>query len=303
MSILVLDVGTTSMRGILYGEKGEKLSVSQFPNHVEFLPGGIVNETPADWEDNTVSIISSIVADPAVDPSQIEAVSITSQRSSIIPVDRDGRPLMDTIMWQDVRNRDICERIRKENPNTFAKTGSRVNTVFSGSKMTWVREARPEIYEKVYKFVNIPEYINLLMCGVYVSDYTYASRSGLMNLREKTWDDELLALYRVDQDKLCELREPGSIVGYTTEAFAERTGLRAGTPVIHAGGDQQCAAVGQGVTRSGNTEMVLGTGGFLMAACEQVPDDLKDDVICNASAIAGKYVIEANILACSAAYD
>ena len=303
MSILVLDVGTTSMRGILYGAQGEKLSVAQFPNHVKFLADGVVEESPADWENNTEAIIRAILADPSVDQAAVEAVAITSQRSSIIPVDRDGRPLMDTIMWQDVRNRDICRRIEHQNPHTFARTGSRVNTVFSGSKMTWVREERPEIYGQVFKFVNIPEYINYLMCGEYVSDFTYASRSGLMNLRDKKWDEELLALYRVDKEKLCELREPGSVVGRTTAEFEKRTGLKAGTPVIHAGGDQQCAAIGQGVTRTGNTEIVLGTGGFLMAACDEVPEALTDDVICNASSIAGKYVIEANVLACSAAYD
>ena len=313
MSILVLDVGTTSMRGILYGTDGRQLAIAQYPNHVEFLPDGVVNESPKDWEENTVAIVRDIVraagntaagkGTSANEAAAIEAVAITSQRSSIIPVDQDGRPLMDTIMWQDVRNKDICRELSAHNGEVFAKTGSRVNTVFSGSKMTWIRRERPDIYRNVHKFVNIPEYINFLMCGTYCSDYTYASRSSLMNLKAKAWDPEMLALYEVDAAKLCELKEPGSVVGHTTAAFENATGLRAGTPVIHAGGDQQCAAIGQGVTRAGNVEMVLGTGGFLMAACDDVPENLSEDVICNAASIAGKYVIEANILACSAAYD
>ena len=303
MSILVLDVGTTSMRGILYGRSGEKLAAAQFPNHPQFLAQGVVSESCRDWEENTIAIIRSILSEPGIDRGEIEAVAITSQRSSIIPVDRDGKPLMDTIMWQDVRNKEICKEFSVRNKEVFAKTGARVNTVFSGSKMTWVRRERPDIYRDVYKFVNIPEYINYLMCSVYCSDYTYASRSSLMNLRDRVWDEDMLALYEVSSEKLCTLKEPGSVVGLTTKDFEEKTGLPAGTKVIHAGGDQQCAAVGQGVTKTGNVEIVLGTGGFLMAACDEVPAGLTDDVICNASAIAGKYVIEANILACSAAYD
>lgn len=303
MSILVIDVGTTSMRGILYSENGEKLAVDQRPNHVRFEANGWVSESPADWENNTTEIVKAITGDRNVNVSAIEAVAITSQRSSIIPVDAEGRPLMDTIMWQDVRNREICRRLEPRNAELFAKTGSRVNSVFSGSKMTWVREERPDLYAKTRRFVNIPEYINFLMTGAYCSDYTYASRSGLMNLAEKKWDPELLKLYQVDGSKLLPLVEPGSVAGHVSPSFAERTGLPAGIPVIHAGGDQQCAAIGQGVTREGNVSVVLGTGGFLIAACDRIPEHLKDDVICNCASIAGKYVIEANVLACSAAFD
>ncbi len=60
--------------------------------------------------------------------------------------------------------------------------------------MLWLRIVRPDIYEKVYKFVNIPEYLIHLMTGEYVTDHTYGSRSNLMNLRTREWDDRLLEL-------------------------------------------------------------------------------------------------------------
>lgn len=301
MSILVLDVGTTSMRGILYDHRGRKLAVHQVKNHPKFEENGIVSEPPTDWSGNTYEIVSELMkTDEAKD---LEAISVTSQRSSIIPVDKDGNPLMDTIMWQDTRNREICAGLEKYNQKLFRITGSRVNSVFSGSKMTWVRENCPEIYPKVYKFVNIPEYIMHLMTGGYDSDYTYASRSGLMDLYTKKFDEEILGLYRVEKDLLCTLHEPGTIVGKTNDLFKEKAGCPTGIPVITAGGDQQCAAIGQGVTESGNVSIVAGTGGFIIATCDEVPKNLKDNVICNCSSIAGKYVIEANVLACSAAFD
>ena len=303
MSILVLDVGTTSMRGILYDYAGAKCSVCQVQNHPVFEPGGIVYESPDDWENNTETIMRTIAADAATDLTKLEAIAITSQRSSILPLDHDGRPLLDTIMWQDTRNRSICDELAVHNTECFEKTGARVNTVFSGSKMTWVRRKRPDIYAKTARFVNIPEYINYLMSGEFCSDYTYASRSGLMNLYERSWDPQLLSLYEVDAARLNRLIEPGQICGRVTEAFSSRTGIPEGTPIIHAGGDQQCAAVGLGVTKPGNVSVVLGTGGFLITACDRIPNGLKSDVICNCASVAGKYVIEANVLAMSAAYD
>lgn len=301
MGLLILDVGTTSMRGIVYDLKGNKLAVCQVPTHPVFGSDGTVSENPVDWSGNTLKIVKSVVEKTGSDA--IEAVAITSARTSITPVDRDGKPLMDTIMWQDTRNRAICRELSCYNGKCFSETGARVNTVFSGSKMTWVRRECPELYPNVYKFLNIPEYIVYLMTGEFCSDYTYASRSGLMDIRRKVWDPEMLKLYEVEENKLCRLIEPGQTAGEVDAHFAEISGLKEGIPVIHAGGDQQCAAVGQHVVKEGNVSLVLGTGGFLIAACDSVPENLKDDVICNCSSIAGKYVIESNVLACSAAFD
>lgn len=180
---------------------------------------------------------------------KIDAISITSQRSSVIPVDENIRPLSNAIMWQDKRTNYICESMENLNDKVFSLCGSRVNPVFSGSKMMWIREERPEIYAKTYKFMVIPDYLIYLMTGRICTDYTYGSRSLLMNIRTHEWDDELLEIFHVEKEKLCELVEPGSVCGHITKAFAEITGCQEGIPVITAGGDQQCGAIGQGVVK------------------------------------------------------
>ena len=72
-----------------------------------------------------------------------------------------------------------------------------------------------------------------------------------MNLKTCQWDDRLLELFEVDKEKLCELKAPGSILGYTTKEFSELTGIAEGVPVISAGGDQQCGMLGQGRCKAG----------------------------------------------------
>ena len=169
--------------------------------------------------------------------------------------------------------------------------------------MTWVRRNRPDLYEKVYKFVNIPEYMIHMMTGEYQTDVTYASRTGIMNLATKEWDEGLLSLYEVNREHLCTLNPAGAVVGKTSPKWEAETGCPAGIPVITAGGDQQCGAIGQGVARPGNLSIVTGTGAYGIAACGPIPENLKDDVTCNASSIADSYQLEANIIACSSAYD
>ena len=76
-----------------------------------------------------------------------------------------------------------------------------------------------------------------------------------------------------------------------------------GVPVITAGGDQQCGAIGQGVVKEGILSVTAGTGGFLVAALNEVPSNLEQDVICNVSSVKGQYILESSVLTCCSAFD
>ncbi|MCC8106531.1 MAG: hypothetical protein LIO99_11120 [Clostridiales bacterium] len=301
MNILVIDIGTSSMRGILYEESGQELAKHQVRYEPVKYPDGRIEQSPDTWIDALEQICREIAA--ILKERKIDAIAVTSQRSSVIPVDSEGVPLMDAIMWQDRRNAGICKRMEPCGKLIFDKTGAAINPVFSGSRMTWIARKRPDLSGKIFKYLNVAEYVLHRMTGEYRTDVTYGSRSHLMNLRERKWDKVLLNLFGVRADQLCELMEPGSIVGTVTMQFAKETGLPAGIPVISAGGDQQCAAVGQGVFREGTLSLVAGTGGFLVAAADEIPADLPRSMICNCSSVPGHYIVEANVLTCCSAFD
>ncbi|MDO5108771.1 MAG: FGGY-family carbohydrate kinase [Erysipelotrichaceae bacterium] len=301
MRILILDIGTTSMRGILYDENGTQLALTRKENHLVFMGDTLIEENPRDFYDNTVAIIRAVTDQTGL--SRFDAIGITSQRSSIIPVDRQGNPLSAAIMWQDTRNREICRKLEAYNPMLYERTGAQVSTVFSGSKMTWIRHNQPEIYKDTYKFLNIPEYVVMCMTGEFVTDTTYASRTGLMDLRTSEWDPEILKLYDVEEEKLCRKIEPGETAGYVTEAFARVSCIDPGIPVIHCGGDQQCAAIGHGIIEKGPVSLTVGTGGFLAAALDELPEMMPSGVIINRASSEHQFIMEANILSCGAGYD
>lgn len=303
MNILVMDVGTSSMRGVLLTHEGKELTEKQYFYSVSYMKNSWVEQNPSDWENALYEIVKKVSKEAVKNNWSIDALTITSQRSSVIPVDKTIRPLCNAIMWQDKRTNGICERLNAQNDRVFALCGSRINPVFSASKMTWIRENRPEIYHKTYKFMVIPDYLNYLMTGKICTDYTYGSRSLLMNIYTHEWDKELLDIFSVEGEKLCELVEPGSICGTVTEEFAELTGCPAGIPVISAGGDQQCGAIGQGVVKKGVLSVTAGTGGFLITAADRVPENLQQDVICNFSSVKGQYVLESSVITCCSAFD
>lgn len=303
MNSLIIDIGTSSMRGILFSESGERLAFHQVLYGPVKYEDGRIEQSPEDWTGSLERIVSSVAGEAKKQGLSVDAVAVTAQRSAIIPVDKKGQPLMDTIMWQDRRNAGICRELEQYNDLIFERSGAKVNTVFSGSRMGWILRNRPDVCENLYKFVNIPEYVMHHMTGEYKTDVTYASRSHLMNLRRRKWDPEMLRLFGISEGQLCEIMEPGSVCGKVTAAFAVKTGLKEGTPVITAGGDQQCAAIGQGAYKEGTLSLVAGTGAFLVTALDEVPENPDPQLIFNCSSVAGHYMVEANVLTCCSAFD
>lgn len=303
MGIAVLDIGTSSMRGILYNQWGEKLFFRQVSYSPIYLERNRVEQDPSDWSGAMEQVMAACGEYARQHGERIEGISLTSQRSSLIPVDRDGNPLGRAIMWQDKRSGEVWDELEPLTEEIFARTGCRINPVFSGPKMLWLHRFRPELYEKTARLAVIPEFILHEMTGTWAVDATYGSRSLLMNLHTREWDEKLLKLFRVDREKLSPIREPGTVAGRINKACAGKTGLIEGTPVVSAGGDQQCAALGLGMIVQGSVEVSAGTGAFIMAACARAPEHLKETVICNVSAIPGEYLLESSILSCASVFN
>ena len=303
MDILALDVGTSSMRGILFDERGRQLFCHQIAYQVRFPAPGRAEQRAEDWRQAVTEICRLAAAFCRERGRAWGGLSLTCQRSSVIPVDREGEALTPAIMWQDSRNAEIVEALRGEEERICRRTGARLNTVFSGSKMTWLRRHQPEVYRRTYKFCTVADYLTHVITGAFKTDHTYGSRSLLMDLRRRQWDGELLSLFEVEEEKLCRLMEPGRVIGRVWEPFARATGLPVGLPLVSAGGDQQCAAVGQGLIAPGTAELTAGTGAYLLLCCDGVPRALTGQVICGAHSVPGKYVLEGSVLTCAALYN
>ena len=301
--ILVLDVGTSSTRGILLKASGKELCRHQIRYSPEYLADGRVEQEPEIFTDTLDEILRQTAATSRKNGWSIDAISLTAQRSSVIPVDRSLTPLSKAIMWHDRRTEGICQRLSSADELIIQKSGSRINPVYAGSKMAWLREEAPDLYEKAYKLIVISDYLLAHLTGNLMTDTTYGSRTNLMNLASGEWDEELTALFGLDPKKLSPLVSPGTLCGYVREQVAVSTGIPAGIPVITAGGDQQCSAVGQGALSEGDICLNAGTGGFLIGTSNRIPDSLSGDITCNRASLPGHFVLEYNLLTCGGAFD
>ncbi len=296
MNILSIDIGTTSMRGILYTQSGRVLDSCHYQTPL-ITTEDFIEQSPQVYLDHLVHMCRYMA-----DRHSVDAIALTAFRSSPVLVDEDGNALNNFIMWQDTRNADICSRLATCNHQIYRRTGTSINTVFTAGKITWLREHCPDLYDKACKAVVVPDFLIHFMTGEFVTDRTYGSRTSVMNLHTLAWDSVLCGLFHIDESKLCRLIDPGTAAGYTTPAFSKITGLASGLPVISAGGDQQCSLLGLGVYDSSSLAINSGTGSFVLTLLDK-PYLENYNMICNVSAIPGKYMLESSILASAAAVN
>ena len=300
-AVITVDIGTTSLRAIVYDEGGRALHLDQRHNPPSYLDNGRVEQDPASWHTQVLAVLRSagqVARDRGVEPV---CISVTAQRSSLIAVDVAGRPLHPAILWQDTRGAALAQAMAGDSAAVYRRTGMKISPVFSAIKMVWLRQNRPDVWAATHKLLGVQDWVLHGLTGRYVTDHSLASRTNLLDLHTRRWDGGLLALFGVPQAMLCELVPPGAVVGGLNPAAAVQTGLPAGLPVVSAGGDQQCAALGLGLLSPRHAVANTGTGSFIMGHAEVPALDPQMRVSCNVSAAPGAYIVEAATLTSGAA--
>ncbi|MCK9252351.1 MAG: carbohydrate kinase [Clostridiaceae bacterium] len=295
--VIALDVGTSSMRAVLYNEQGALMHAVSREYHTVFPKPSHVEQDPKTWSQTAEETLSGVAEYAKSRGISISAISVTSQRASLIPMDAQGQPLHPAIMWQDKRTIGICDRLARDYgvPALHERTGLRINPFFVLNKIIWLKENEPDLFARTQRFIGVQDYVIYHLTGQYVTDWTQASRTMLMDLKTFRWDESLLKIASIREDQLCELVPPGSVAGGLRARLARRCGLNVSLPVIVSGGDQQNAAIALGVTRPGMAEANTGTGSFLLSFASKPVFDAKNRVLCQAAAIAGSYVTETPI--------
>lgn len=301
--ILVLDIGTSNVRALLFNEKGEIVHKKSLENTPEYKSEKMVEHQPGKYREKIIKLIRECGEYIKERNQNLVCISTTALRTCVMLVMEDGTPASDIIMWQDKRAEKICDRLREQEGFVYSHTGTKIHPVFVGPKAIWLKENKNDAYEKADKLVTIVDDIHHMMTGKWVTDVTYGSRTSLMNLYTLSWDPEMLRLFGVSENKLCTLIEQGSVIGPVTSEFAEKTGISQGIPVISAGGDQNCGALGTGVMGKGKAQLTTGSGSYLIAESEKPLLDKERRFLCNVSAVKGNYIVEASMLSSAILYE
>ncbi|WP_313808198.1 glycerol kinase [Sphingobium sp.] len=263
--ILVLDEGTTSTRAMLYAPDGRRLGMAQAEFTQYYPRPGWVEHDAAEIWDRTLACARDMVA-LAGGADRIAAIGITNQRETVVAWDRrTGQPLAPAIVWQDRRTADRCAALREAGQEGAIqrRTGLVLDPYFSATKMRWLLDHAPAVAAAgdALAFGTIESWLVWkLTGGLHVSDASNASRTQLMALDGKGWDQGLCDLFGVPAPALPEISD-------NIGAFGETRAEWFGQPIPIRGlmGDQQAATIGQGCLIPGDAKATLGTGAFVLA--------------------------------------
>lgn len=290
--LLILDIGTSSMRGMLMDYHGYILKSCQSKYWLHYTSEGGVLMEMRHLDEALDRCLMEIGDFCAMEKIKLDGISVTAQRSSVIPMGKDGHALCHAVMWQDKRCVGVIEELASKTKIIYGICGMRPSPVFSAPKMKYVKRHMPEVYEQAVKLIGFQEYVLHYLTGEYVTDTSIASRTCLYDLHMEKWSEELLELFEVDADKLCTLVPVGSVIGKTRSSISDF--LRAGSRilVVSAGGDQQCAALGMQNKEEDCLICNMGTGAYVIAQTNRPVLDLEMRVNCNVGAAQGTWILE-----------
>jgi len=294
MFIAALDLGTTGCRTYIYNLAGSIIS-SDYQEWESYYPSpSWVEQNANSWWDAIKITTEGAIKKSGIDKSEIVSLSVTNQRETIVPVDKEGNPLHNALVWQDRRTTDQVDFIKNKIgiDKIYRTTGLTIDPYFSATKILWFKNEKPEIYQKAHKFLLVSDYIIYKLTGKFYTDHSNASRTMLFDINQLKYSEDIASELELDLDKMPETIESGVEIG---EIKTEEVLFDKKTLVVSGAGDQQCAALGVGVVSPGNVKLTTGTGSFLLAFLEKPNFDPNQRVLCSCHAIPGTWVQEASI--------
>jgi len=255
MIFLGLDVGSTGCKCVAFRADGEQLSLS----YREYAhAAGHADMDPAAMEAAVLEVIGECTA--SIDRSAVAGIAITSFGEACVAVDRDGRALSRFMMYTDQRGRMECgQLIEKIGEDRLMEiTCEKPDAMYSLPKIMWTVNNVPGVREKVWKFLQVTDYLCFLLSGEATVSANFACRTMAYDVAAGCWSREILDAAGIPVENMPAVVPPGSIVGTLRPALADKLGLPASAVVVNTAQDQVAASVGAGVLEEG--QAVDGTG-------------------------------------------
>ena len=266
--ILALDQGTTSSRAMVFDHDGNVHGQAQREFQQIYPKAGWVEHDPHEIWVSQISVAIEALGFAHAKPSDVAALGVTNQRETTIVWDRDtGESIYNAIVWQDRRTSAFCDGLKAGGHEELIRerTGLLIDAYFSASKLLWILDnvggARKRAEAGKLAFGTVDSWLvwKLTRGERHIIDVTNASRTMLLNIHTRAWDDDLLRLFRIPPSVLPEVRSSSEVYGRVTTTLGLEDIVIAGIA-----GDQQAALFGQACYQSGQAKNTYGTGCFML---------------------------------------
>lgn len=281
--LLGFDVGSSSVKASLVdSDSGVCVASAFYPEKeapIIAVKSGWAEQDPQMWWDNAKLSLKKVMADSSVKGEDIKAIGISYQMHGLVCVDKNQNVLRPSIIWCDSRAVPYGEKAF-ENIGPKECLGHLLNSPgnFTASKLAWVKENEPQLFEKIYKIMLPGDYIAMKLSGTINTTISGLSEGILWDFKNKKVAKFLLDYFGFDESLIADIVPTFSIQSEVSEAAANELGLKAGTPISYRAGDQPNNALSLNVFNPGEIASTAGTSGVVYGVLGEANYDIKSRV-------------------------
>ncbi len=262
--ILTLDVGTSSVRAMLFDGEGRAVpgAETQIVHQARATPDGGVELDPDLLFAQTAQAIDGTL--PHL-PSgmRIAGVSTSTIWHSVMGLDADLRPLTPLFTWADTRAAAAAAELRRklDERAVHARTGCLLHPSYLPARLAWLAASRPDLWLRVRRWASFGEYLHLRLFGRCFCSVSMASGTGLLDVHRCTWDAEVMGAIDLAPERLSPLGDTSDMLRGLGPEWAERWPALSDVPWLPAIGDGACSNVGSGCVDPSRVALMVGTSG------------------------------------------
>lgn len=283
MYLLGYDIGSSSVKACLVEAVSGKIIASDFYPKEEMkitaVKPGWAEQEPEEWWSNLKNAHQSIMTKSSVKSEDIKAIGITWQMHGLVLVDKNQKVLRPSIIWCDSRAVPYGEKAfdaighEKCLSHLLNSPGN-----FTASKLAWVKEHEPEIFQKIDKLMLPGDYIAMKLSGDAVMTIEGLSEGMFWDFKNKCLSEDVLNYYGIPKSFFPEIKPIFGLQGEVSAAAAKELGLKEGTPITYRAGDQPNNALSLNVFNPGEIASTAGTSGVVYGVLDQLDYDKKSRV-------------------------
>ncbi len=278
MYLLGYDIGSSSVKAsLIRGDDGKCMALISSPETEMAISArhpGWAEQEPEMWWQNLKNATRGILKKTGIKNTDIKAIGISYQMHGLVLVDKKLDVLRPSIIWCDSRAAEIGTKAFHEiGEQRCLSTMLNSPGNFTASKLKWVKENEPEVYERVYKMMLPGDYIAMRFSGEIKTTASGLSEGIMWDFKENGLAGFLLDYYGIDEDIVPEMVPAFSIQAGVSSMAAEETGLAAGTQITYRAGDQPNNAFSLNVLAPGEIAATAGTSGVVYGVSDTVKYD------------------------------
>lgn len=275
MLLIGIDVGTTSVKGILIDNSGNILGEASQEHDLVSAHAGWAEENPEAWWEGTINVIRKLSDLSKADGRRVAALAVSGMVPALILLDSDGRPVRRSIQQNDARAYEEIGLLKGllDEDQVFSLTGGGINQQTIPPKLLWLQKNESAGFGSAKYILGSYDYITYRLTGRLTLERNWALESGMFNIHTGEWIPEIIEAAGISEEMLPQVMAPAQVAGTLRKEVADAVGLTPNVVVAVGSGDHVASAFSSGVRDDGDVLIKFGGAGDILLCSNELVCD------------------------------